>query len=58
MLSDELDECRGICFPILREALEIFENSVETRRRKNPNCILGVFVEVRVEDVIGSRFPP
>src|SRR6476660_7338370 len=59
MVTDELDECRGVRFPIVRKALQIFENGVETRCRKDANRILGIFVEVGIENahVLEVRFP-
>ena len=50
MLADELDERRGVRLPVLRKALQIFEDGAETRCRKNCDRILGVLVEVGVED--------
>src|SRR6202040_1978659 len=50
MVTDELDECLGVRLPIFRKALQIFENGVETGCRKDANCILGIFVEVGVEN--------
>ena len=52
MLADELNECRKVRFPILGKALEVFEDSNKTRGPENCNGILGVFVEVRVEDAL------
>src|SRR6478736_8765133 len=49
MVTDELDECRGVRFPIFRKTLQIIENGVETGCRKDANRILGIFVEVGVE---------
>ncbi len=59
MVADELDECRGVRFPIFRKALQIFENGVETRCPKDANRILGILVEVGVEDsyILEVRFP-
>src|SRR5690349_4007767 len=59
MVTDELDECLGVRFPIVRKALQIFENGVETGCRKDANCILGIFVEVGVENshVLEIGFP-
>src|ERR1700730_6676191 len=59
MVTDELDECLGVRFPIFRKALQIFENGIETRFRKDVNCILGIFVEVGVENahVLEVGFP-
>src|SRR6476469_5158134 len=59
MVTDELDECRGVRFPIFRKALQIFENGVETRCRKDANRILGIFVEVGIENahVLEVSFP-
>src|SRR6266536_6257898 len=59
MVTDELDECRGVRFPIFWKALQIFENGVETGCRKDGNRILGIFVEVGVENahVLEIGFP-
>ena len=37
MVTDKLDECRGVRFPIFRKALQIFEDGVETGGRKEAN---------------------
>src|ERR1700720_1725788 len=60
MVTDELDECRGVRFPIFRKALQIFENGDETGGRKQANRILGIFVEVGVENahVLEIGFSP
>ena len=50
MIADELDECRGVRFPIFREAFQILENSTQTSWRKDGHRILGIFVEVGVEN--------
>jgi hypothetical protein len=59
MITDKLDECRGVSFPIFWKALQIFENGIETRCRKDANRILGIFVEVGVENahVLEIGFP-
>src|SRR6266536_295049 len=59
MVADELDECGGVCFPIFRKALQIFENGIETRCRKDANRILSIFVEVGVKNahVLKVGFP-
>src|SRR6266536_4554972 len=59
MVTDELDECRGVRFPIFWKALQIFENGVETGCRKDGNRILGIFVEVGVKNahVLEIGFP-
>src|SRR6478736_7113430 len=59
MVTDELDECRGVRFPIFRKALQILENGAETGCRKDANRILGIFVEVGVENahVLEIGFP-
>src|SRR5688572_8589454 len=50
MLADELHERRRIRLPIGREALEILEHGVDARCSEEADGILGVFIEVRVED--------
>src|SRR4026208_2473861 len=50
MLSDKLDQCRGVRRSIRRHALQILEDGGETGCRKNCDRILRVFVEVGVED--------
>ena len=60
MVADELDERRGVRLPVLRKALKIFEDGVDAGCRKERDGILGVFVEVGVEDALvhESRFRP
>src|SRR6476646_3504845 len=59
MVTDELNKCRGVRFPIFRKTLEILKNSVETGSRKDANRLLGIFVEVGVENahVLEIGFP-
>ena len=42
----------GIGLPIFREAFEIFEDSKNAGGREESHCILGVLVEVGVEDAL------
>src|SRR5262245_54861902 len=52
MLPHELDEGRRVRLPVLGEALEVLEDRVDPRRRKNRDGVFGVLVEVRVEDAL------
>ena len=52
VLADELDEFLRLGFPILGEAFEVFEDGMNTSGREESYCILGVFVEVCVEDAL------
>src|SRR5205809_1776216 len=52
MFPDELDERRGVRFPVLGEAIQIFKDGVDAVFRKKSHCVLGVLVEVRVEDAL------
>src|SRR3954468_2372257 len=52
MLADKFDECRGIGLPVLGKTLEIFEYRIDARRREKCYRILGILVEVRVEDAL------
>ena len=48
----------GVSLPILGETFKILENRVQASRGEDCHCILGVFVEIGVEDAhdIESRF--
>ncbi len=50
VLAHELDECRGVRLPVLGEALEILEDRADARPRKDGDRVLGVLVEIGVED--------
>src|SRR4029078_12272948 len=50
MLADKLDEFLRLGFPIFGEAFEVFEDSINAGGREESHSILGVLVEVCVED--------
>ena len=52
VVADELDETLRIGLPIFRKAFEIFEDSENAGGREESHCILGVLVEVGVEDAL------
>ena len=52
MLANELNECRSIRFPIGRKALKVFEDSINAGGPEESYGILGVLVEVCVEDAL------
>src|SRR3954465_14434719 len=52
MVADKFDERRRIGLPILGETIEVFENRIDACRTEKSYRILGVFVEVRVEDTL------
>ena len=52
VLADELDECRSIGLPVCRKAFEVFEDGLEPGRPEQVHGILGVLVEVGVEDAL------
>jgi hypothetical protein len=52
MFADERDERLRVLFPILREAFEIREDRRDAGRAEQCDSILGVLVEVRVEDAL------
>src|SRR5262245_49737030 len=52
VLAGELDEGRRVGLPVLRKALEVFEYGIDAERLEQAHGILGVLVEVRVEDAL------
>src|SRR5207302_2055354 len=50
VVADELDEGGSIRLPVLREAFEILKDGVQARGGKERDGVLGVFVEVGVEN--------
>lgn len=52
MVADELDERRRVGLPVLGKTLEVLEDSIDAGCREESYSILGVFVEVRVEDAL------
>src|SRR5262245_35568255 len=52
VLAGELDEGRRVSLPVLRKALEVFEYGIDAERLEQAHGILGVFIEVRVEDAL------
>src|SRR5688572_21840133 len=50
VIAHELDEALWVCIPVLRESFEILEDRDQARRAKEGYCVLGVLVEVGVED--------
>ncbi len=50
VVANEFDERRGVRLPILGETFKILENRVQASRGEDCHCILGVFVEIGVED--------
>ena len=50
MLANELDECGSIRFPVRRKALKIFEDRIDAISPEEGHGILGVLVEISVED--------
>src|SRR6185436_1016171 len=52
MLADKLDEILRLGFPIFGKAFEVFENSINAGGREERHSVLGVLVEVCVEDAL------
>src|SRR3954449_4232520 len=52
VFADELDEGWRIRFPVDREPFEVLEHGVDSGLREELNGILGVFVEIGVEDAL------
>ena len=50
MFPEKLDEGRGVRPPVSWKALELLEDGVDARLREESNGVLGVLVEVRIED--------
>src|SRR5204863_1907473 len=52
MVADELDEGRRVCLPIHRESFELLEDRVDARCREQLDRVLGVLVEIRIENAL------
>jgi hypothetical protein len=52
VFTDELDERRRVRLPVLREALQVLEDRVDAVLREERHGVLGVLVEVGVEDAL------
>ena len=52
VLTDELDECLRLGLPIFGEPFEVFEDGIKAGGPEESHSILGVFVEVSVEDAL------
>src|SRR5215208_8380323 len=50
MIAHELYESRRICFPIHREAFQIFKGGADSHTREKRNGIFGVLVEISVKN--------
>src|SRR6185437_11352714 len=50
VVTHELDERRRVRLPVLGKALEVFENGTKAQLREQSDGVLGVFVEVGIED--------
>ena len=59
VLADELDEFLRLGLPIFGEAFEVFEDGIKAGGTEESHGILGIFVEVGVEDALihESRCP-
>src|ERR1700727_1350026 len=58
MLTNKLDEGVRILFPVLRESLEIGEHRSDPGLAEQRHRILGVLVEVGVEDALVLKMQP
>ena len=52
VVADELDESLWLSLPIFREAYEIFEDGKYAGSREESYCILGILIEIGVEDAL------
>src|SRR6516225_7673647 len=52
VFADELDERVRVLLPVLREPFEVGEDRCDTGLAKQPHRVLGVLVEVGVEDAL------
>ena len=58
VVADELDEFLWLGLPIFREAFEDFEDGEYAGGREESYCVLGIFVEVGVEDALILEVEP
>ena len=52
MLADELDERRRVRLPVLGKPFELLEDRIDARSLEQLNGVLGVLVEIGVEDAL------
>src|SRR3954470_14045478 len=52
VLANELDESRWIRLPVFGKALEVFKNGADAELCEQSHCVLGVLIEVGVEDTL------
>src|SRR5947209_19487993 len=52
VFSNELDESRRIRLPVFGKSLEVFKNGADAELCEQRHCILGVLIEVGVEDTL------
>src|SRR6187200_2941759 len=52
VFPDELEECRRVGLPVHREAFQVLEDGVDPILGEERNSVLGVLVEIRIEDAL------